>query len=186
MFAVSCLPVRVRKTHLRYRYRTTWDERLGMTAVTNTPYTCQSLQFTAQKLPKIKQRSTKSEGKLGKVFTFLASQLVKNAIYQGRIHLFLPSIECFPHEQVPVHINRFEVHPTSSIHCQFDTVSNIERAKDKKSSRVAGCVRHKKAQWAAKPYNSTVVRHIFITVLHRIRVDSGGLHLPQDKGQWRR
>jgi hypothetical protein len=100
-----------------------------MTAVTNNPYTCQSLQFTAQKLPRTEERSTKNEGKLGKVFTFLASQLVKNAIYQGRIQFFLPSIACFPHEQVPVHINRFGVyHPTSSIRRQFDTVSNIRES----------------------------------------------------------
>jgi hypothetical protein len=112
-----------------YRYRTTWDDSLGMTAVTNNPYTCQSLQFAAQKLPRIKEHSTKNEGKLGNVFTLLASQLVKNAIYQGRIHFFLPSIVCFPHEQVPAHINRFGIYPTSSIHCQFDMVINI-RAKD--------------------------------------------------------
>lgn len=187
MFAGCSFPFRVRKTYSRYRYRPTWDDRLGITAVTNNPYTCQSLQFTAQKLPRIKVHSTKNGGKLGNVFTFLASQMVKNAIYQGRIHFFLPSIVCFPHEELPVHINRFGVYPTSSKHYQFDTVSNIrERAKDAQTSQVAGCVRHIKAQQVAKPYNSTVVRRIFITVLHRIRVDSGWLHLLQDNGQWRR
>lgn len=114
----------VLETHSRYRYRT-WDGSLGMTAVTNNPYTCQSLQFTAQKHPRIKEQGTKNEGKLGKVFTFLTSQLVKNVIYQCSIHFFLPSTVCFPHEQVPLHISRFGLYPTSSIHCQFDTVSNI-------------------------------------------------------------
>lgn len=60
-----------------------------------------------------------------------------------------------------------------------------ERTKVVQSSQVAGCVRPIKAQWAAKPYNSTVARHIVITALHRIRADSGWLHLPQDNGQWR-
>jgi hypothetical protein len=96
-----------------------------MTAVTSNPYTYQSLQFTAQKLPRIEEHIAKNERKLGKIFTLLPSQLVKTAINQGRIHFFPPSIVCFPHELVPVHINRFGVYPTSSIRCQFDAVSNI-------------------------------------------------------------